>query len=181
MLETYLKPLLARALALLFLAFSLVLGGLAVYDIHLLFTSEDLITTLIRSINTAFIALATFELGVGIGKEYSAKHEPENIFPVVRRTITRFVGVVTIALSLEGLVMVIKYSQMDLAGNLYYPVAIILSAAFLLLALGVFIRLTEAEGETSLAKPRETAETQADAARTAPPPETRTAAPTQRR
>jgi hypothetical protein len=50
--------------------------------------------------------------------------------------------VVVIALSLEGLVMVIKYSQLDLAGNLYYPVAIIFSAGFLLLSMGGFLALT---------------------------------------
>lgn len=54
----------------------------------------------------------------------------------------RFVSVTSIALVLEGLVMVIKYSQLDLAGNLYYPVAIILSAAGLLLAMGGFLALT---------------------------------------
>lgn len=34
---------------------------------------------------------------------------------------------------------------LDLAGNLYYPVAIIVSAALLLMALGVFLRLAPGE------------------------------------
>lgn len=38
--------------------------------------------------------------------------------------------------------MVIKYSQMELAGNLFYPVAIIASASLLLLSLGGFLKLT---------------------------------------
>lgn len=50
---------------------------------------------------------------------------------------------VCVALVLEGLIMVIKYSQLDLAGNLYYPVAIIASASILLLSLGGFLKLTE--------------------------------------
>jgi hypothetical protein len=37
---------------------------------------------------------------------------------------------------------VIKYSQKDLAGYLFYPAAIIVSAALLLIALAVFARLT---------------------------------------
>ena len=41
--------------------------------------------------------------------------------------------------------MVIKYSQLELAGNLYYPVAVICSAALLLAALGVFLRLSGAQ------------------------------------
>jgi len=39
--------------------------------------------------------------------------------------------------------MVIKYSQKDLAGFLYYPVAIIVAAALLLMSLGVFTKLTD--------------------------------------
>ena len=62
----------------------------------------------------------------------------------------RFIGTVCVALSLEGLkawrleglIMVIKYSQLELAGNLYYPVAIIVSTALLLSSLGLFIFLT---------------------------------------
>ncbi len=59
---------------------------------------------------------------------------------VLRRTVPRFVSIVCIALVLEGLLLVIKYSQLDLAGNLYYPVAIIMAASFLLIALGIFLR-----------------------------------------
>ncbi|MFO7594381.1 MAG: hypothetical protein R6X15_10100, partial [Pseudomonadota bacterium] len=113
------------------------------------FTNETIFANgIIKTINYAVVSLATFELGlglgIGIGKEYTNENtEPEeNIFASVRRSITRFVAVVCIALVLEGLIMVIKYSQLDLAGNLYYPVAIIISAAVLLLSLGGFLKLT---------------------------------------
>lgn len=71
--------------------------------------------------------------------EYSGDEDPVT---GLRRTIPRFIGTVCVALSLEGLIMVIKYSQLDLAGNLYYPVAIIVSTALLLSSLGLFIFLT---------------------------------------
>lgn len=60
----------------------------------------------------------------------------------IRRGIIRFVSVTCTALVLESLIMVIKYSQKDLAGFLYYPVAIIVAAALLLVSLGAFARLT---------------------------------------
>ena len=89
------------------------------------------------------MSLAIFELGVGIGKEYdSEKDEQDNVYSSVRRSITRFVAAVCTALVLEGLIMVIKYSQMEMAGNLSYPVAIIASASLLLLSLGGFLKLT---------------------------------------
>jgi len=102
----------------------------------------DLVTLIIKSINTLVIALAMYELGIGVGKEYTASEEGENIFQNIRRSITRFVGTVCIALVLEALIMIIKYSQLDLAGNLYYPVAILVACSFLLLALGGFLSLT---------------------------------------
>ena len=113
----------------------------------------DLVTLVIKSINTLVIALAMYELGVGVGKEYTATDQEENIFQNIRRTTTRFVGTVCIALVLEALIMIIKYSQLELAGNLYYPVSIVLACALLLLALGGFLSLTRHTGQaTSLGK-----------------------------
>ena len=137
------KIFLARIFSALFLALSvgliaIALSAAVVGALH----GDEPIALVISAINVLFVGLATFELGVGIGKEYTEASSKGELFDVVRRTITRFVGVVVIALSLEGLVMVIKYSQLDLAGNLYYPVAILFSAGFLLLSMGGFLALT---------------------------------------
>ena len=103
----------------------------------------NIMSVFLSSINTGIIALAVFELALVINKEYSGNEEDdEDPVASLRRTIPRFIGTVCVALSLEGLIMVIKYSQLDLAGNLYYPVAIIASTALLLSALGLFIFLT---------------------------------------
>lgn len=106
---------------------------------------SDLTEILLKSINTGIIALAVFELALIINKEYSEPIEDENKDAVtsLRGTLPRFIGTVCVALSLEGLIMVIKYSQLELAGNLYYPVAIIISTAFLLSSLGLFLYLTD--------------------------------------
>ena len=108
-------------------------------------TGVHIMPMFLSSINTGIIALAVFELALVIDKEYSGHDEESNAVLSLRRTIPRFIGTVCIALSLEGLIMVIKYSQLDLAGNLYYPVAIITSTAFLLIALAVFLYLTRDE------------------------------------
>jgi len=67
----------------------------------------------------------------------------------VRRGVGRFGSVVFVALALESLIMVIKYSQKDLAGFLYYPAAILAASALLLVALGLFVRLTSLPAESS--------------------------------
>ncbi|WP_372740415.1 hypothetical protein [Neptunomonas sp.] len=133
--------------------FTLIFFGLAVVIIFSLFfnvvegiiNKENITEVLLSSINTGIIGLAVFELALIINKEYSGPIEDDEKDAVgtLRETLPRFIGTVCVALSLEGLIMVIKYSQLDLAGNLYYPVAIIISTAFLLSALGLFIYLTD--------------------------------------
>lgn len=133
--------------------FTLIFLGLAVAIIISLIgeiiegvqNGTEIMQIFLSSINTGVIALAVFELALVVNKEYSGHEHDDhdnNAVSVLRRTIPRFIGTVCIALSLEGLIMVIKYSQLDLAGNLYYPVAIISSTALLLAALGIFLYLT---------------------------------------
>ncbi|AJQ92501.1 hypothetical protein [Gynuella sunshinyii] len=138
------KRSLAYMFSLVFHLIALTLMVVSVYNFaHGLLTDPaDVVTLIIRTINTLVISLAMYELGVGVGKEYSTVKKGETIFQNTRRTITRFVGTVCIALVLEALIMIIKYSQLDLAGNLYYPIGIIVACSFLLCALGGFLRLT---------------------------------------
>ncbi|CAH1387231.1 conserved membrane hypothetical protein [Candidatus Nitrotoga sp. M5] len=132
---------------------TLIFFGLAVVIVFSLLSNiaegvlnqKNLTEVLLSSINTGIIALAVFELALIINKEYSGPIEDgvKDAVSSLRQTLPRFIGTVCVALSLEGLIMVIKYSQLDLAGNLYYPVAIIISTAFLLSALGLFVYLTD--------------------------------------
>lgn len=130
------------------IAFFLLSGAIILSSIHSIITGiigdTGLMEIILNGINSGVIALALFELAMVIHKEYGTKEEDEedDVILSIRRTLPRFIGTVCVALSLEGLIMIIKYSQLELAGNLYYPVAIITSTALLLLALGAFIRLT---------------------------------------
>ena len=140
-----------RLLAFVFLFLSLFLIGLAIFQfVSGIEAGSELVNTLIKTINTSIIALAIFELGIGIGKEYGKipdEESEDHTYKVIRRTIARFVGTVSIALVLEGLIMIIKYSQLELAGNLYYPVGILLSASVLLAGMGLFLHLTRVDCE----------------------------------
>ncbi len=105
----------------------------------------EIMQVMIKVINTGIIALAVFELAMVISKEYGSSNEKHDVAVMLKRTLPRFIGTVCIALALEALIMVIKYSQLDLAGNLYYPVAIIVSTALLLGALGFFLKMVPGE------------------------------------
>lgn len=137
------KVVIGLMFSLVFLVIALFLTALAGHQFYSGLTDgKELVNIFIQSVNTLIVALALFELGLGIGKEYATEDEEHNTYAVVRRTIARFVGTVCIALVLESLIMIIKYSQLDLAGNLYYPVGIMAGASVLLMGMGVFLHLT---------------------------------------
>jgi hypothetical protein len=138
------RKLLAKMFTFIFLGLAIAIIFSLLHNIIIgLLDGSDIMEIFLRSINTGIIALAVFELALVINKEYACQEdEEEGAVASLRRTIPRFIGTVCIALSLEGLIMVIKYSQLDMAGNLYYPVAIITSTALLLTSLGLFLQFT---------------------------------------
>lgn len=141
-----LPALMAMLFSGIFVIFALYLCGISLYKlVGGIGSQADLVESLVKSINFAIVGLAVFELAVSIQQEYLRRERGANVIHDLRRSIARFISVVCTALALEGLMMAIKYSQLDLAGNLYYSVAIIVAAATLLLALGVFLHLTRGD------------------------------------
>lgn len=133
---------------LFFLLFALFyIGNAAVEFFRPILDSGDLNEGLVKGLHMGVVAMAVYELAKIIYQEYDPAGTNDSVIPRMRRGIIRFVSVVCTALVLESLILVIKYSQKDLAGFLYYPVAIIAAAAALLMALGVFTKLTQSEVE----------------------------------
>ncbi len=136
----------AKVLTLIFFGLAVVIVlSLLFHVVEGILNKANMTEVFLSSINTGIIALAVFELALIINKEYTGPIEDveKDAVARLRETLPRFIGTVCVALSLEGLIMVIEYSQLDLAGNLYYPVAIIISTALLLSALGLFVYLTD--------------------------------------
>ncbi len=129
--------------ALFFLSFALLYATSAVIEfVKPILSDGDLAGGLVKGLHMGVVALAVYELAQVVHQEYDMSGKPADAIKRLRRGVTRFASVVFVALVLESLIMVIKYSQQDLAGFLYYPVAIIASASLLLIALGVFIKLS---------------------------------------
>jgi hypothetical protein len=132
--------------ALFFLSFALLYATSAIVEfIKPILSDGDLTGGLVKGVHMGVVALAVYELAQVVHQEYDMSGKPSDAIRRIRRSVTRFASVVFVALVLESLIMVIKYSQQDLAGFLYYPVAIIASAALLLLSLGVFIKLSSSD------------------------------------
>jgi hypothetical protein len=135
--------LLVPAFALFFLSFALIYASSAIIEfVKPILENGDLVGGLVKGLHMGVVALAVYELAQVVHQEKDKGGEPADAVRRIRRGVTRFGSVVFVALVLESLIMVIKYSQQDLAGFLYYPVAIIISASVLLMGLGVFIRLS---------------------------------------
>lgn len=131
------------AFTLFFLTFALLYAGAAMIEfLRPILDNGDILEGLVKGLHMGVVALAVYELAQIVYQEYDAAETPDSIVWRIRRGLIRFVSVVCTALVLESLIMVIKYSQKDLAGFLFYPVAIIVAAAVLLMALGVFTRLS---------------------------------------
>ncbi len=132
--------------ALFFLSFALLYASSAIVEfIKPILSDGDLTGGLVKGLHMGVVALAVYELAQVVHQEYDKSGKPADAIRRIRRGVTRFASIVFVALVLESLIMVIKYSQQDLAGFLYYPVAIIASAGMLLMSLGVFIKLSSAD------------------------------------
>jgi hypothetical protein len=140
---TWVPRILVPLFSAFFLTFALLYAGSAIVEfVRPIVNDGDLVGGLVKGLHMGVVALAVYELAQVIHQEYDKGIEPADVIRRIRRGITRFSSVVFVALVLESLIMVIKYSQQDLAGFLYYPVAIIMSASLLLIALGVFIKMS---------------------------------------
>ena len=138
--------LLVPLFALFFLSFALLYASSAIIEfIQPILSDGDLTSGLVKGLHMGVVALAVYELAQVVHQEYDKSGKPSDAIRRIRRSVTRFASIVFVALVLESLIMVIKYSQSDLAGFLFYPVAIIASASLLLMSLGVFIKLSSSD------------------------------------
>lgn len=97
----------------------------------------------LNSIALLTIAVAAFELGQTIFEEEIQREAHMSAPSRVRRFLSRFLVVLVVALSIETLVAVFRFSRDD-PTNLPYAAAIGLTAAALLAAWGVFVKLNVA-------------------------------------
>lgn len=106
---------------------------------HLFYSENEIPPVVINAISNLIIALAMFELYIVI--RINTRFEPGLNLDDLLDTAPRFIIVVCVALALEGLVLVIKLIQDEKITELLAPIAVILSAAILLISLGLFLKI----------------------------------------
>ena len=128
------------SLTLILAAFSL--AGKAFYEIYdSVLVKGEISKDILNAITYTVIAIAVCDVGRYLVEE-EVEHEKKLRSPEeARKTITRFMVVISIALSLEGLVGVFEAGNRNITGVLY-PIAIVICAIMVLIGLGIYQRLT---------------------------------------
>lgn len=128
--------------ALSLIGLSLVIMGWAFYDVIFNITeAPQLIPLVLHYVSAIIIAAAIIDVAqymmeeeVFLNKEL---RDPEE----ARKTITKIIVIITIAVSIEGLVFIFKAGTQDLT-LLLYPSLLIAASAILIVALGVYQKLS---------------------------------------
>jgi hypothetical protein len=127
------------ALALIcFAGFQLWLGIQPVSSLSL----SQRLNAVLESIALLTVALAALELGQTIIEEEVQREAQMSAPTRVRRFLSRFMIVLVVSLSIEALVAVFQYIH-ETPAHLVYAAAIGLTAAALLVAWGLFVRLNQ--------------------------------------
>jgi hypothetical protein len=134
---------LAGGFALIFLAAAQLWQGVQLLDEV---AGYGRLNAVLESIAVLTVAVAALELGQTILEEEVQRDSHMSAPTRVRRFLSRFLMVIVVALSLETVVLVFRVSQ-DAPEQLPYVACIGLTAAALLAAWGVFVKLNRSAEE----------------------------------
>ncbi len=136
------------SLVLMALSFALVIYGVVEVASVGISSWKDAGGTILAAIGYVVIAMAVFDLAKYFIEEEVIRGRELREAAEARRSLTKFVSTIAIAVFIEGLVITFQASKDDLPSMLY-PTALLLTAILIVVGLGVFQRLS-AEVERKL-------------------------------
>lgn len=102
---------------------------------------RELLHQTLECIGLVTIAIAVFEVGKFMVEEELIRERQLRSVLEARRSLTKFLTIVVITVSLEGLVLVFE-TKLEQLSDLIYPTALLLVSAITVVALGAFQRLS---------------------------------------
>lgn len=130
--------------ALMLILIALLMMGWSIYEIFNNFLSgrrEDFIPLILQSVGAIIIGAALVDVAQYMIEE-EVFHDKELRKPdEARKTITKIMVIISIAVSIEGLVYIFKAGTKDLQ-LLLYPAALIFVSSISIVALGVYQKLS---------------------------------------
>lgn len=113
---------------------------------YALFYWEDFGYALLRGVGYIVISIAVFEVAKYLVEEEVVRGREMRSPGEARRSLTKFISTISIAVFLEALVTVFRVSHTNVA-DLVYPAILLMTAIALIVGLGVFQRLSAATEE----------------------------------
>jgi putative Mn2+ efflux pump MntP len=110
-------------------------------SVHALYTWQDFGSAVLRGVGYIIIAIAVFEVAKYIVEEELVHEREMRSAAEARRSLTKFVSTIAIAVFLEGLVTVFRVSHANVQ-DLIYPSLLLFAAVVMILGLGAFQRLS---------------------------------------
>ena len=136
------------SLVLMALSFALVIYGVVEVVSVGISSWKDAGSTVLAAIGYVVIAMAVFDLAKYFIEEEVIRGRELREAAEARRSLTKFVSTIAIAVFIEGLVITFQASKDDLP-TMLYPTALLLTAILIVVGLGIFQRLS-AEVERKL-------------------------------
>jgi formate hydrogenlyase subunit 3/multisubunit Na+/H+ antiporter MnhD subunit len=128
------------------LGISLAMLAYALWEVYTaVHAGERIIDNMLNAIGLIVIAVAGFDVSKYLMEEEVLRDRELRSAREARQTLTKFLVIIIIAVSLEALVFVFRAGSKNFA-DLLYPTLLIGAAAFLVITLGLYQRLsTDAE------------------------------------
>lgn len=127
--------------ALMLLALAMIVQGFSVPLRALFGGGEDSKAALLEAIGYMIIAIAVFDVAKFLLEEEVAQPREKRDAAQARRSLTRFISTIAIAVFLEALVTIFRVSG-DRITEMLYPTLLLMAGAFLVLGLGLYQRLS---------------------------------------
>lgn len=129
----------SAVLMLIALALSIYSGGLIFIALRGPWTEAG--SGLLESIGYVVIAVAVFDVAKYFVEEEVIRGREMRLASEARRSLTKFVSTIAIAVFIEALVMVFRQSGQDIA-LILYPAAVLVTGVLIILGLGLYQRLS---------------------------------------
>jgi hypothetical protein len=122
--------------------FALVLAGSAVFDfVNTAWSRQHVGVSALTGIGYVVVSIAVFDVAKYLFEEEVVRGRELRVASEARRSLTRFISTIAIAVFLEALVIIFRVAQENVT-NLFYPTFLLIAAILLVLGLGVYQRLS---------------------------------------
>ena len=131
----------SASLVLMAMSFGLVIYGGIEVAVGIGTSREDGSTALLAAIGYVVIAMAVFDVAKYFVEEEVIRGREMRNASEARRSLTKFISTISIAVFIEGLVLVFRVSRQNVA-DLLYPTALLFTAIIIVIGLGIYQRLS---------------------------------------